>query len=97
MQTTLILLLIISDIVMAPNIDPLRASITNEEQRAFIKCHVLLCSTVPKISKMLTKIAGRKAIKMRQIYNIYNQFRNEGRTSCQDEPRSGRPWVATDE
>jgi transposase len=46
---------------------------------------------------MLTKIAGRNAIKMRQIYNLYHQFRDEGRTSCQDEPRSGRPCVATDE
>jgi len=65
MQTTLILLLIISDTVMAPNIDLFWASIANEEQRAFIKCHVLLCSTVPEISEMLTKIAGRNAIKMR--------------------------------
>ncbi len=82
---------------MAPNIDPLRASVTNEEQRAFIKYHVLLCSTLPEISKMLTKITGRNAIKMRQIYNLYYQFRDEGRTSCQDELRSGRPCVVTDE
>ena len=67
MQTTLILLLIISDIVIPPNIDPLQISVNIEEQRAFIKCHVLLCSTVPEISKMLTKLASLNAIKMRQI------------------------------
>ncbi len=67
MQTTLILLLIISHIIIPLNIDPLQISVTNEEQRAFIKCHVLLCYTVPEISKMLTKLAGLNAIKMRQM------------------------------
>jgi len=36
-KTTLILLLIISDLLIAPNIDPIRANVTNEEQRAFVK------------------------------------------------------------
>jgi len=42
-------------------------------------------------------MADLNAIKMRREYNLYHQFRYEGRTSCQDEPRSGRPCVATDE
>ena len=59
MQTTLILLLIISEKALAPIIDPFRASVTIEEQRAFVKCHVLLGSTVPEISKSPAEVQLR--------------------------------------
>ena len=64
MHATLILLLIISDTVIAPTIDLIRASVTNEEQRVFIKCHILPGSTVSEISKMLIKIPGPNVIKV---------------------------------
>lgn len=46
---------------------------------------------------MLQKIAGRNAYSQSSVYFIYHQFKDEGRLTCEDEPRSGRPSVATDE
>jgi hypothetical protein len=37
--------LLIIEYVSGPKTDPLRESITEQEQRAFIKCHVLLGTT----------------------------------------------------
>jgi transposase len=78
-------------------VTPLRASVTKEEQWAFIKCHVLLGTTAYEITKMLPKIAESNAHKERQIYNIYRQFKEEERLTCDDEPRLGRPCTATDQ
>ena len=97
MQSVVILLLLIFDFTHGSTVDPLRASITKEEQRAFIKCHVLLCTSARQISQMLQKIAGRNAYSQSSVYFIYHQFKDEGRLTCQDEARSGRPSVATDE
>ncbi len=96
MQSLLFFVLLISDFFNCPTINPLRASITNEEQRAFIKCHVLLRTMIPDFSPMLARIAGSNAIKGREVYNIYHQFEREERFTCQGAPRSGRPCTATD-
>jgi hypothetical protein len=48
--------------VYGPKVDPLRASVTNQEQRAFIEFHVLLNTPVVKVYKMLDKTAGRNAL-----------------------------------
>lgn len=97
MQYLLILVFLILDFASGPTVDPLRASVTPEEQRAFIKCHVLLGSSAHEIYAMLTKIAGRHSYSERQVYRIHNQFKYEGRLSSQEEPHGGRPYEATDE
>ncbi len=38
----LTILIILLNISKSPRVDPLRETITEEDQRAFIKCHVLL-------------------------------------------------------
>lgn len=93
---SLILILSIFESVRGPTVTPLRANVTKEDQRALIKCHVLLGTTAYELMKMLPRIAGSKAYKERQIYNIYRQFK-EGLLTCDDEPRSGRPCTATDQ
>jgi transposase len=96
MQSLLILLLLIIGLVNCPKVDPLRASITLLEQRAFIKCHVLLCTSAHDIH-VVKKIAGRNAYSESKVYRIYHQFKLEGRLTCEDEPRKGRPLESTDE
>jgi hypothetical protein len=59
MQYLLILVFLILDFASGPTVDHLRASVTPEEQRAFINCHVLLGSSAHEIYAILTKIAGR--------------------------------------
>ena len=66
--------------------DPLRTSVTNEEQRAFIKLHKLLQNAV-------LSLAHSRA----EVYHIYNQFRDGERQTCERLPGSGRPQTATTE
>jgi transposase len=96
MWPQLIFVLLITDVVHGPATNPLRASVTEEDQRAFIKCQVLLSASVPDVCKMLTTIAGRNAYSRSQVYKIYEQFAEQGRLTCQDAPREGRPCTATD-
>jgi transposase len=80
--------------VLCPPTNPLRASITNEEQRAFIKLHYFLDDSAKEIYRLLSKAAGSLAYSRRQVFNIYDQFDKGERTSCEDQPRSGRPHTA---
>ncbi len=82
--------------VYGPKVDPLRASITNQEQRAIINCHVLLNTPVVNVYRMLNKIARRNALSKRQIYKIYNEFEDGSRLSSEDAPHPGRSRTSTD-
>ncbi len=70
MQSLLFFMLLISDFVHGPTVNPLRASITTEERREFIKCHVLLRTSIRNVSSMVARIAGSNAIKERGIQHI---------------------------
>jgi len=75
----------------SPKIDPLRDSITEEDQRAFIKCHVLLGDSVTDIYTMLQKIARRKALTQRTVYNLFNQYQAGTRTKTSRGSGPGAP------
>jgi hypothetical protein len=48
-----ILIIIFLKKSFCPNMDPIRTSVTNEEQRAFIKLYYLLDDTAAEIHKLL--------------------------------------------
>lgn len=64
----------------SPPTDPLRDSITHDEQRAFIKCHVLLGDTGADIFHMIQKIARRKALTRSAVFNLVQQYQSQTRT-----------------
>ena len=72
MQYLLILVFLTLDFASGLTFDPIRASVTPEEQRAFIKCHVLLGSSAHEIYSILTKIAGRHSYREKQVYKFHN-------------------------
>ena len=67
MWLNLILFLISIKISISPKINELRATITEQDQRAFIKCHVLLGDPPQEIYHMLQKIARRKALTQKTV------------------------------
>lgn len=97
MNLRFILILIFIDKIFCPNMDPIRASITREEQWAFIKLHYLLEDTAAEIHHMLDKAARSLALSRSDVYYIYNQFRDEERKACEQILGAGRPRTATDE
>ena len=91
MKYALILIVVLINYVFCPKVDPLRESITNEEQRVFIKFHYLLGDRAPQISNMLNKIVRSRALSERQVYRIWQQFDTGEKTSCEENPKPGRP------
>ena len=97
MLCMLILVLFSSNLVLGPPMDPLRASVTNEEQWAFIKLHVLLSDSAAEVYRLLHKSVKSLALSERQVMRLYNEFANGERTSTQRQPGQGRPRTATDD
>src|SRR5256885_624284 len=93
----IILALVFCCLVGGPKVDPLRASVTNEEQRAFIKCHVLLKTTAAEVNRMLKKIPGRNALVQSHVYRLYREFNDRTRLSSEIEHGGGRERAATDQ
>ncbi len=87
----LILILIFVNKSLGPNMDPIRASVTHEEQRAFIKLHYLLEDTPAEIHRLLVKAAKSLAVSQRDVYYIYNQFRDGERQTCEQLLGARRP------
>lgn len=85
------------DKISCPHMDPLRASVTRDEQRAFIKIHYLLDDTPIEIHRLLVKATRSLAMSKTQVYYTYNQFRDKERETCAELEREGRPRNATDE
>ncbi len=79
MWTSLFYVLLIFNFVNAPNTDPLRASITNQEQRAFIKCHVLLDTPAAEVYSMLIKIARSQILSRSRVFLIFKEFKDRNR------------------
>lgn len=72
------------------------SSISIEEQRAFIKISIL-CETSPtEIYNNLQKACGDTALSRTTVFDWARRFK-EGRSSIQDNARTGRPASATDE
>ena len=77
--------------------DQLRASVTREEQRAFIKLHVLLDVSATEVHRLLDKAVKSNAMSLAQVKRVYNQFKSEGRKTSSREPGSGKAQTSTSE
>ena len=82
--------------ILGPTTDPLRASVTNQEQRAFIKIHLLLGDTPAQIYRLLHKSLNSLSLSQSQVQRVYNEFSCGDRESCDQQPGQGRPRTATD-
>ncbi len=56
--------------VYGPKVDQLRECVTNQEQRAFIKCHVLLDTPAVEVHRMQDKIAHNRALSKTHVYRL---------------------------
>ncbi len=70
MWLLIIYTLLIIKYVSGPKTDPLRESITKQEQWAFIKCHVLL-GTATEVYNMLQSIGRSQALSRTQVFQLY--------------------------
>ena len=97
MKFTAIYTLLIIHLVSGPKTDPLRASVTKQEQWAFIKCHVLLGTTATQVYNMLQNIGRSQALGRTQVLKLYKEFNDRSRLSSEEVHREGRPRTLTDE
>jgi hypothetical protein len=74
--------------------DELHASVSVQEQRAFIKISVLLNRAANEIHDDLHRALGNRAYSLRNVERLTNQYRSRERTTCEDLPRSGHPLTA---
>jgi len=79
----------------APNFDQLRESVTPEDQKSFIKIHVLLETTLRVVACQLTIAVPETHLAERTVRLWYHDFKEGIRTDVSDLPRSGRPQEAT--
>jgi transposase len=77
--------------------DLLRESLTKQEQWAFIKCHVLLGTTVAEVYNILQTIGRSQALSRTRVFQLYEEFNDRSRLSIEDVPQEGRPCTSTDE
>ncbi len=83
--------LLIIKYVSGPKTDPLRESLTKQEQWAFIKCHVLLGTTAAVVYKLL-QIRRSQALSRTRVFQLYKEFNDKSRLSSEEVPREG-DWV----
>ena len=70
--------------------DQQRADVTRDEQRAFIKLHVLLDVSAAEVHRLLDKAVKSNAMSLAQVKRVYNQFKNKGRTTSSRQPGEGK-------
>ena len=80
-----------------PKIDELRASITRQEQRAYIKCSVLLGYPASKVYFDLQKVARREGYSHTRVYELYREFSEGTRLSSENDQYEGKERTATDD
>lgn len=97
MKSYLFLALFYLSFVGGPKVDELRASITRQEQRAFIKCSVLLGYSASKVYFDLQKIARREAYSHSRVYELYREFSEGTRLSSENDQYEGKERTATDD
>src|SRR5215510_664312 len=83
--------------VKCENLDKFRQSVTNEEQRAFIKVSVLLDTSPRVVSSQLETALPQGHLGQSTAYRWYGDFKEGRRTSIEDLPIQGRPRVVTTE
>jgi hypothetical protein len=77
MWLLIIYTLLIIKYVSGPKTDPLRESITKQEQWAFFKCHVLLGTTATEVYNMLQIIGRSQALSRTQVFQLYKEFNDK--------------------
>ena len=98
MQFVIICFYFLISWVGCPKIDPLRATITPDDQKSFIKCGILLKRRVCEIHEDLIKIAGAQVYSYRQVQRIYAEFLDVQEGSCRQVcTRGPEPTVVTQE
>ena len=97
MKSYLILTLFCINFVGGPKIDELRASITRQEQRAYIKCSVLLGYPASKVYFDLQKVARREGYSHTRVYELYREFSEGTRLSSENDQYEGKERTATDD
>ncbi len=80
-----------------PKTDPLRESLTKQEQWAFIKYHVLLGTTAAEVYNMLQTVGRSQALSYTRVFQLYKEFNDRSRLSSEELPREGRPGTSTDQ
>jgi hypothetical protein len=90
MKSHLFLTLFCLSFVGGPKVDELRASITRQEQRVFIKCNVLLGYPVSKVYFNLQKIARREAYSQTRVYELYREFSEGTLLSSENDQYEGK-------
>ena len=83
--------------VKPQNFDELQRSVTNSEQRTYIKLCVAMERQASVVVKDLTLALPRSHMSRTQIYNWYMDFKDGSRTDIEDRPRAGRPRETTDD
>jgi len=94
----LVFIILFCGLIKCPKIDELRASITETDQRAFIKCHILLGDSASVIHSLLQRIARRQTLSLRTVQTLYQQFYGKERLEPGDtgrRPGPGRPKSQT--
>jgi hypothetical protein len=97
MWLLIIYTLLIIKYVSRPKTDPLRESLTKQEQWAFIKCHVLLGTTEAEVYNMLQTFGHSQALSRTRVFQLYKEFNDRSRLSSEEVPREARPRTSTDE
>ena len=98
MQFVFILFYFLISWVGCPPINPLRATLTLDDQRSFIKCGILLKKSVGEIYEDLKKIAEVQVYSYRQVQRIYTEFLEVQAGVCpQVCSRGPEPTVVTQE
>lgn len=93
----IVLVIISENGIIGPNEDELRASVSVEEQRAYIKISVLLGKTAIQIHGELVTALGQRSYSLRRVRELAKEFQSLSRLSCEDMPRSGRPHTSDTE
>ncbi len=93
-KTILLILMVQENFVKCPNMDELRASVSVEEQRAFIKISVLLDKAANEIHDDLQGALGNRAYSLRYVEILTKRYWSRERTTSEDLPRSGHPPTA---
>ena len=87
----------LSQFCRGPKVDELQASITRQEQRAFIKCSVLLGYPASKVYFDLQRIARKEAYSQTRVYELYREFSEGTRLSSENDQYEGKERTATDD
>ena len=71
-------------------------TVTNDDQRAYIKTETLRGKTPTEIHSSLMEVCGVETVN-RDTISRWNQHFREGRLSTENDPKSGRPRTSTDD